>query len=234
MSRRDTIIIAVLVNAALLMILFATAIRNDDPTETKKSSSVQFASAPLHPAPIQDELLNEFVSGASVVAETGETLFPFEEFEIAIAPQKPIPAYVAQDSSQSTSPLTIASRPEKSDGQCVDIIVKKGDFLEKIAKANNTTVAAIMKANNLSSTQLKIGQIIKIPLTKGDHSIIPSQSSPQIIPTTTGEYYVVKEGDNPWLIASRNKINLEELLRINGLDDQKAKRLRPGDKLKIR
>ncbi len=103
-------------------------------------------------------------------------------------------------------------------------------MLEKIAKANQTTVAAIMKANNMSSTQLKIGQVLRIPVgQKGGSSILTPAGTP-----AQGEFYVVKEGDSPWLIASRNKINLEELLRLNNLDEQKAKRLRPGDKLRIR
>jgi LysM repeat protein len=120
----------------------------------------------------------------------------------------------------------------KTEEQFVHVTVKKGDFLEKIAKTNNTTIAAIVKANNLSSTQLKIGQVLKVPLSEREK---PHQK-PFPSPSTSreGEYYTVKEGDNPWLIASRNKIQLEELLRLNGLDEQKAKRLRPGDKLKIR
>lgn len=41
--------------------------------------------------------------------------------------------------------------------------VKNGDSLWTIARANNTTVAKIKSANNLSSETLKIGQKIKLP-----------------------------------------------------------------------
>lgn len=116
----------------------------------------------------------------------------------------------------------------------MNITVKKGDFLEKIAKANNTTIASIMQANHMSSTQLKIGQVLKVPLLDGNKGDKRASLTELTASQEEGVYYIVKEGDNPWMIASRNKINLEELLRLNGLDEQKAKRLRPGDKLKIR
>ena len=230
MSRRDTIIIAVLVNAALLMILFATAIRTGDAKNEIKKKNTKGADLAAVPS-FQDELLNEFVTSAPTLSDPiGESLFPFEETEI-VAVSRPIPPPTIVHNSQP-APLNHTPSVERQDPQFVNITVKKGDFLEKIAKANNTTVAAIMKASNLSSTQLKIGQALKVPLTKGDK--VPVSPSSQYGLTTTGEYYVVKEGDNPWLIASRNKFNLEELLRLNGLDDQKAKHLRPGDRLKIR
>lgn len=232
MSRRDTIIIAVLVNAALLMILFATAIRTEDPAKEIQKKNKQGAELAVRPPtrptlPVQDELLNEFITSVPTLADSGgESVFPYEETEIVAIPAQAPPA---NRSSQPIASLTPASSVE----QFVSITVKKGDFLEKIAKANNTTVASIMKASNLSSTQLKIGQVLKIPLTQGDKTpAAPQSSAPQS--AVSGEYYIVKEGDNPWLIASRNKINLEELLRLNGLDDQKAKHLRPGDRLKIR
>ena len=238
MSRRDTIIIAVLVNAALLMILFATAIRTGDSKEEMKKKNTKGADLAVAPSiqTIQDDLLNEFVTSApSFAVPIGESLYPFEETELVTAsPKAPSYAPAIVHNPHPTAPLNLSHPVEKQDSSFVNITVKKGDFLEKIAKANNTTVAAIMKASNLSSTQLKIGQVLKVPLTKGDKiPTAPATPSPHT-PSATGDYYVVKEGDNPWLIASRNKINLEELLRLNGLDDQKAKHLRPGDRLKIR
>ena len=41
--------------------------------------------------------------------------------------------------------------------------VKKGDSLYSIAKSFDTTVSEIMSFNNLSSTVLSIGQVLKIP-----------------------------------------------------------------------
>lgn len=227
MSRRDTIIIAVLVNAALLMILFATAMHSDKPKgENKKEAKLTELAKAATPAKSStpEDILNDFVTSVPTVAEIGsESVYTLDETELVFAPTTTPFAEIPTVSQESR-----VTKP-KIDEQVVQVTVKKGDYLEKLAKNNNTTVAAIMKANNMATTQLKVGQVLKIPLTDGKKPSVPTPSN-----SSAAEYYVVKEGDNPWLIASRNKINLEELLRINGLDDQKAKRLRPGDKLKIR
>lgn len=240
MSRRDTIIIAVLVNAALLMILFATAMRSDhSKKETKKSPKI--GDSRIEELAVQtpvetlnsEDLLSEFVTSVPTLAESGQdNIFSFEGQDLTLAPS-PIEIVAAPAVFPPVVEEIKAPKP-KIDDQYVNVTVKKGDFLEKIAKANNTTIAAIMKANNLNSTQLKIGQVLKVPLSDGKKAQPKPSSSSQSSHPPEAEYYVVKEGDNPWLIASRNKINLEELLRLNGLDEQKAKRLRPGDKLKIR
>lgn len=47
------------------------------------------------------------------------------------------------------------------------------------------------------------------------------------------KYYTVKSGDNPWSIAVKNKIKLDQLLKLNDLNEEKARRLKPGDKLRI-
>ena len=43
----------------------------------------------------------------------------------------------------------------------VEVTVKSGDILGRIAQANNTTIAAIKRTNNMNTDRLKIGQILK-------------------------------------------------------------------------
>ncbi len=204
MSRRDTIIVAVLVNAALLMILFATATRPDR-IESSVQGEVQLVKRGEEPP--EEAFFEPIASVPTLAPEGEEELIPLtEEVELAFTP----------------TPV-VAPEPKM-----VHVTVKEGDFLEKIAKANQTSVAAIMKANNITSTQLKIGQMLKVPLSE------KSKSEPSLPQDVEAEFYVVKEGDNPWLIASRNKIPLSDLLRLNDLDEQKARRIRPGDRLRIR
>ena len=216
MSRRDTMIVAVLVNAALLMILFATAVRSDK-LEPAPEKQIELAKAPAEPMISEEELFDQYLASVPTLAEEGEEILAFtEEIELAFTP--PPEPVIEEKKEVVQAPKTT----EKS----VNVTVKKGDFLEKIANANNTSVAAIMKANNMSSTQLKIGQVLKVPLSEAKPKVTP--------PPVHEEYYVVKDGDNPWLIASRNNIRLDQLLKLNGLDEQKARRLRPGDRLRIR
>ena len=236
MSRRDTIIIAVLVNAALLMILFATAMRTDHSKEdTKKESKLgnikmaELSQRFPEQAPNHEVVLNEFIHSVPTLAEGGqENIFSFEEVALGFPTKAPIPVVEAPHISSVAEDEYKPTQLNLED-QFVNVTVKKGDFLEKIAKANNTTVAAIMKANNMLSTQLKVGQVLRVPLVDNKKPMISSPPR-----SLESEYYIVKEGDNPWLISTRNKIHLEELLRLNGLDEQKARRLRPGDKLRIR
>ena len=48
------------------------------------------------------------------------------------------------------------------------------------------------------------------------------------------EFYVVKSGDNPWTIAKKFSVGFDELLKMNNLDEKKARKLNPGDKVRVR
>lgn len=76
--------------------------------------------------------------------------------------------------------------------------VKKGDSLWSIARNNNITVDELIKLNNLSTINLKIGDKLLIPKRKQ-------------------QTYTVKRGDTLWSISKNNNISVEELKRINNL-----------------
>ena len=79
--------------------------------------------------------------------------------------------------------------------------VKSGDSLYKIAQANNTTVNELVSLNNLSSTSLSIGQVLKLPS----------------ITTSNDNTYTVKRGDNLYEIAQANHTTVSELMSLNNL-----------------
>lgn len=238
MSRKDTIIIAVLVNAGLLMALFATAMRSNKKEESKVA---EIAVAVEKPAATEsttlaqtENILDATVGAQSILDETASDMLGEEIDMVAMAPVSEVTAPVAPVISSTpqvvaTTPIA-ATQTKSEESSSVTITVKKGDVLEKIARHNNSTVALIMKANNLSSTNLKIGQVLKVP-AKGKKEATAAVAKSE---GTEAEYYTVKEGDSPWLIASRNKVKLDDLLRLNAMDEQKAKRLKPGDKLRLR
>jgi LysM repeat protein len=105
------------------------------------------------------------------------------------------------------------------EGQVAEYVVKKGDSLWKIAKNYNTTVNTIKSLNNLKSTNLQIGQILKI----------------SSVATVTGsgntQEYIVKKGDSPYLIAKRYSMNLSEFLTLNGLTPRST--IFPGQVLQV-
>lgn len=117
-----------------------------------------------------------------------------------------------------------------------DYKVKKGDVLEKIARHHHCTVDAIMKLNKLSTANLRIGQTLKLPVKSSQVSFIAKTPSPSVSSSATEgspKYYTVKNGDNPWTIAVKNHMKVEDLLKLNNLDQEKARKLKPGDQLRI-
>ncbi|MBS0623703.1 MAG: LysM peptidoglycan-binding domain-containing protein [Verrucomicrobia bacterium] len=239
MSRRDTIIIAVLVNAGLLMVLFATALRSDHKKEKMtvlnaiESTNRANTSNVIEPlAQLVPSTLPELV----VQQPTVPTLAPMTAVTVTepIVLPESTPVVILEKPTPVAKPSVSEKIAQNTPSSYVSVTVKKGDVLDKIARAHQTSVATIMRENQLTSTDLKIGQVLRVPASS---SAVHVTNPAQVVKTETStatEYYVVKEGDNPWLIASKNHVKLEELLKINGLDEQSARRLRPGDRLKIR
>ena len=97
-------------------------------------------------------------------------------------------------------------------------IVKKNDSLWSIASKNNTTVDNIKKLNNLSSNNLKIGQILKIT---------PTSEEDAVDNKTT---YIVKKGDSLWSIANKNNTTVDNIKKLNNLS---SNNLSIGQKLII-
>ncbi|MCI9084397.1 MAG: LysM peptidoglycan-binding domain-containing protein [Bacilli bacterium] len=82
--------------------------------------------------------------------------------------------------------------------------VKNGDSLWSIAQKYNTTVNTLKSLNGLTSNDLQIGQILKLP---GDIGETPVESNT----------YTVKAGDSLWSIANKYGITVNELKRLNNL-----------------
>ena len=96
-------------------------------------------------------------------------------------------------------------------------IVEKGDSLYSIANKYHTTVNEIKELNNLSTNNLSIGQVLKIP-TKEE-----TPSEEEII-------YTVKSGDSLYSIASKYHTTVEKLKNLNHLS---SNILSIGQQLKI-
>ena len=84
-------------------------------------------------------------------------------------------------------------------------VVKKGDSLWSIARANGLTVNELKSLNNLSSNVLHVG----------DTLLISSADSTGDAGNDT--YYVVKNGDTLWSIARKHNLSVNELKALNNL-----------------
>jgi LysM repeat protein len=254
MSRRDTIIIAVIVNAGLLIVLFASAL--------KSPSGIEFVSAPppaVHepfdhsfkntPSVAGDEVdqaLGKYSQNAPAVASVAQTPAAQQEMpslpnfadDLKMIAQTETPPPAASQTPKVQTLMAPITKSALSAPDFTEIKVKKGDVLEKIARYHHTTVAEIMKVNKLTSTNLRIGQVLKIPnkaIKKAETSSI-AHSDPT--PSTSGndggdKYYIVKKGDSPWTIAMKNHLKVEDLLKLNNMSETEARHLKPGDKLRI-
>lgn len=204
MSRKSTVLIAALVNSAFLVALFSTAVRTSDKQEQMASPQL---TAEIAPPPA---LSTDGPGYREESKDLPETLL------------HDVPKMKAKE-PLATAPAVPKKEAQKSE-EFVEIEIKKGDVLERIARANGTTVSRLMEINGLKSPWLKIGQKLKVP--RGEKQPSRIDSSP--------EFYTVKKGDNLWIIASKFKVSVSDLKRLNHLDDESAKRLKVNDQLRIR
>ncbi len=93
--------------------------------------------------------------------------------------------------------------PPNTDSGVTEYVVRSGDTLWQIAQRYNTTVDAIKRLNGLSSDNLSIGQVLRIP-TAGSANESYFE-------------YVVRSGDTLWLLAQRYNTTVDAIKNLNGL-----------------
>lgn len=86
-------------------------------------------------------------------------------------------------------------------------VVQRGDSLYSIARKYNTTVGELMDLNNLTSTSLQVGQILKLPNSENNGTTTPSNENT----------YKVVSGDSLYSIARKYNTTVDELKRLNNL-----------------
>ncbi len=98
-------------------------------------------------------------------------------------------------------------------------IVKKGDTIYSIAKANNIDTATLIKDNSLVNNILNIGQILKIRIPSTENVTIEECYGQDYIPpaSPTSITYTVKSGDNLYSIAKKYNTTVDQIKRKNNL-----------------
>lgn len=97
--------------------------------------------------------------------------------------------------------LLIPKKKETESGSTYT--VKSGDTLYSIARNFNATVNELMMLNNLTTSVLSLGQILRVPSSTGSNDNYVE--------------YVVKSGDSLYLIAERYNTTINELKTLNNL-----------------
>lgn len=230
MDRKKTILIAIAINAGLLIVLCIAAMTAEEDTISERELVQQFTEKrdlplPLFHAPIEAPL--------ATTAPVATPAIPIElpAVSLPLRTEEPIAHVLPPVAKEPLAPAPVASVRVNPAPEGVEIIVQKGDSLEKLARLHHTTVDALIKHNHLPSTFLKVGQRLKVPSEKN----LPMKERTVSQPASGSvEYYTMKVGDNPWSVAMRHHLKVDELLKLNGLNEEKARKLRPGDRLRIR
>ncbi len=95
--------------------------------------------------------------------------------------------------------LNIPVTSEQPSSNYLDYVVKKGDSLYSIASKYNTSVSDIMKINNLNTSLLNIGMVLKIPVQSSEIT------------------YIVQSGDNLYSIAKKYNTTIDSIKNKNNL-----------------
>jgi len=80
--------------------------------------------------------------------------------------------------------------------------VKRGDSLYSIARRFNTTVNELVRLNNLSNTNLSVGQVLRLPQGEEQQEY---------------ELYTIQNGDSLYSIANKFNIGVNDLIEYNAL-----------------
>ncbi|MEZ8358201.1 N-acetylmuramoyl-L-alanine amidase [Vibrio splendidus] len=164
----------------------------------------------------------------SVLVETGFISNPTEEKllfqrshqdKLARAVTKAVVKYLKANPPEGI----ILSNATSSTGSVSQHKVSRGESLSVIASKYGTSIQTLMKFNNLKSSSLAIGQVLKIP------SSASGSSSSSAVKTKTITH-TVKSGEYLGKIASRYKVRVADIKRENRL---KSETLRVGQKLRI-
>ncbi|NOJ11017.1 N-acetylmuramoyl-L-alanine amidase [Vibrio splendidus] len=164
----------------------------------------------------------------SVLVETGFISNPTEEKllfqrshqdKLARAVTKAVVKYLKANPPEGI----ILSNATSSTGSVSQHKVSRGESLSVIASKYGTSTQTLMKFNNMKSSSLAIGQVLKIP------SSASGSSSSSAVKTKTITH-TVKSGEYLGKIASRYKVRVADIKRENRL---KSETLRVGQKLRI-
>lgn len=237
MTKKDTILIAVVINAGLLAILFAAAViydtdKLDEPSQLDKAAVVLSQPPEMHGIaanqPIAGDEVDQVLRFYSQPDENRSIALerPIESFSV---PEPLVSSLSFKEEETAPPPKTIS--PTATQDEYVEVTVKKGDSLDKIARANGTSVSAIKKASQLESERLSIGQVLKVPLKKEKPKPIVKKVENE---PADAVYYTLKSGDSPWKIAKQFNVTADEILSLNNLDEGKARNLKTGDRIRVK
>ncbi len=160
--------------------------------------------------------------------------------EIVLDPPDWSPVDPIATTTTSTTSTTSSTKPKKKTPKITkpSILVykvRRGDNLSVIAQRCGTTVSAIRRVSGIKGDLIYAGQTIKVPYTPKAKRHIDSsgRSGSSSSSSSTGRTYTIRSGDTISGIAARYGVGYKTVLKLNNMSEADARRLRPGQKIKI-
>jgi LysM repeat protein len=120
--------------------------------------------------------------------------------------------------------VTNAPKITKGESVVATYIVKKGETLSGIAEKNNVSVADLKSLNNLRSSDLKLGQQLHL----SGKAAQPEKEA--VVKVEKAIVHKVESGESLYVIAKKYNVAIDELKRLNNIEDGKIK---PGQSLNV-
>lgn len=136
-----------------------------------------------------------------------------------------------------TSPQRAAARPAKDrrEARTTRYRVRPGDTLSHLAVRFETTPRALRNLNALPSSMIRIGQVLRVPVT-AHNSAKPATAKPSTgrpaaaKPARTMGWYTVRRGDTLFGVAHRHHTTVSGLVKANRLQ---ATTILVGQRLRV-
>ena len=138
---------------------------------------------------------------------------------------RPSSSTASESSTQSTSTTASAS---SAPANTTTYTVKQGDVLGRIAERHGCTVEQIKAWNGLTSTNIKVGQKLKVKAPEATQA-----ATQQITQSSASNYttYTVKSGDSFYSIAKNySGVSAQDIMDFNGISSSNIK---PGMTIRI-
>ena len=125
----------------------------------------------------------------------------------ALLAEKPATAMAAKPEQTPKSPAVARAKPVAN-----SYVVKQGDVLSRIATSHQTSVAAILKENDLPNDRIIVGQKLRIP-----SAAAPVTSSTQVSTPDAKKLakHQVKSGETFYSIARIHNVSMKSLQAAN-------------------
>jgi membrane-bound lytic murein transglycosylase D len=148
-----------------------------------------------------------------------DSLYALEKFIHAPKPPVTKPVLVVQqenqqriDSTSNTAQVIDSLKPSTENLQYHK--VKSGENMKNIALQYGVTIEQILEWNGLKTTNIYVGQKLKLFSSKTVSSTPPPPPPPRAVQPAK-KYYTVKAGDTFGKIASRNNLEQSQLKKLN-------------------